>query len=136
MKTLHKLLIGSAAMLCANLAGAQATDTSTMPATTTMPATSTMPAMPATQVMPAATMPSTAPTSNVSNDPFVQKRMMDKAAKDEYKAKKQASKAEYKEEKRAAKSELKAEKRESKAELKQELATQPKKTDLPYEQGK
>jgi hypothetical protein len=58
----------------------------------------------------AATMPAT-----TSNDPLVQKRMEDKAAKKEYKA-----------QKKAAKRELKQEKKESKAELQQQLQAEPK----------
>ena len=52
--------------------------------------------------------------ATTSNDPFVQKRMEDKAAKQEYKAQKKAAKKEYKQEKK-----------QSRAELKQDLATQP-----------
>lgn len=62
------------------------------------------------QSAPAATMPAT-----TSNDPLVQKRMEDKAAKKEYKA-----------QKKAAKRELKQEKKQSKAELQQELQANPK----------
>ena len=145
MKTLHKLLIGSALIVSANLAGAQATNTATMPGSppgpvnsTTMPAAG-MPAMgaptadmPATTSGTSATAPGSATTgtSATSPDPFVQKRNTDKAAKTDYREKKAASKAEYKEEKRAAKSELKAEKRDAKQERNMQLSTQPK-TDLP-----
>jgi flagellar biosynthesis GTPase FlhF len=62
------------------------------------------------QALPAVTMPAT-----TSNDPLVQKRMEDKAAKKEYKATK-----------KAAKRELKQEKKQSKAELQQQLQAEPK----------
>ena len=117
MKTLHKLLIGSALIIAANLASAQATNTATMPGSPAGPATT-------------ATMPATAPTSATSPDPYVQKRNADKAAKTEYNEKKAASKAEHKEEKRAAKSELKAEKRDAAKERATQLSTTPK-TGMP-----
>lgn len=61
-----------------------------------------------------ATMP-TAPATT-SNDPFVQKRVEDKAAKKEYKKEKKAAKKDYKQSKK-----------QTKADLKQDLAAHPAK---------
>lgn len=55
-------------------------------------------------------------SATTSSDPFVQKRMEDKAAKKEYKANKKAAKSEYKQEKK-----------QSNAQLKQDLANTPAK---------
>jgi len=102
MATLRTILAGTAVMVFANLATAQTTDKAATPAT------------PASPSAPAAA--SSNPATQGSNDPFVQKRIADKAAKDEYKQRKKAAKRQYKENKAAAKSELKAEKKESAAE--------------------
>ncbi|MFT4172505.1 MAG: hypothetical protein QM639_08105 [Rhodocyclaceae bacterium] len=53
-----------------------------------------------------------------ATDPYVQRRVENKAAKDEYKAKKAEAKAEYKEDVGGAKRELKAEKKQNLEELK------------------
>lgn len=56
--------------------------------------------------------------SNATSDPYVQRRVDNKAAKDEYNAKKDAAKGEYKQQVDAAKGELKAEKKQNMDELK------------------
>ena len=63
-------------------------------------------------------------TAATSNDPYVQKREADSAAKKEYKMRKKMAKAEYKEEKSEAKSDMKGEKRMSARERKAALAAE------------
>lgn len=99
MITLRTILAGTAVMVFANLAVAQTAG----------------PATPATPASPAA---SSAPATQAASDPFVQKRIEDKAARDEYKQRKKIAKQQYRQNKAAAKAELKAEKKESAAERK------------------
>jgi hypothetical protein len=71
-------------------------------------------ALAAVLATPFASYGQTAPAT----DPYVQRRVENKAAKEEYKAKKADAKAEYKQEVGAAKSDLKAEKKQNLEELK------------------
>jgi hypothetical protein len=100
--TLREMIGASALALLASAACAQDSGSS-----------ATTQSRPMQDAPPAAAMPAPATTSN---DPYVKKRMEDKAAKKEYKA-----------EKKAAKSDYKQEKQQSKAKLKQDLSAQPAK---------
>ncbi|WP_296223484.1 hypothetical protein [Ralstonia sp. UBA689] len=71
-----------------------------------------------------------------STDPLVQKRIDDKAANDEYKARKAGAKATYKAEKKAAKANRKAEKKEASVKRKEAMATQGGMTQAPDSEGK
>ncbi|CAJ0814029.1 hypothetical protein [Ralstonia flaminis] len=71
-----------------------------------------------------------------SSDPLVQKRIDDKAANDEYKARKSEAKAAYKEEKKAAKSNRKAEKKEATAKRKEAMSEQGGPAQTPVSEGK
>jgi len=73
-----------------------------------------------------ASAPAAAPTTQTSNDPFVEKRNADKAAKEEYKARRKAAKEQSKTEKKAAKQELKEKRHEAAEKRKEELSNQPK----------
>jgi hypothetical protein len=107
--------------------GAQATGTP-VPATSAAPATPAAPASAATPVGAASTDAASTAGGTVaastatpqSNDPYVQKRIAGKEAKDEYKARKQAAKAE----KIAAKQELKEAKKEAKEERNEQLRSE------------
>jgi hypothetical protein len=105
MMTLRTLLTGAAVLAFAQAAIAQNAGTTIAPAT---PAASGM------------------PPAQTSNDPFVQKRIDDKAAKDEYKMRKKIAKKEYNADKKAAKGEMKTEKREATQERNEQLMNQPK----------
>lgn len=67
--------------------------------------------------VPAFAQTATAP-SNATSDPYVQRRVENKAAKDEYNAKKDAAKGEYKQQVDSAKTQLKTEKKQNMDELK------------------
>ena len=92
---------------------------------------------PGTIVVPAAQAPSNpndpAYTDqsrlNQTNDPFVKKRIAQKAAKTEYKADKKAAKEEYKADKKTAKEEYKAEKMDAKETRKSEVQNMPAQVD-------
>lgn len=105
MMKLRKLLIASAVLAFTHVALAQSAGTT---GTTAEPAATGM------------------PPAQTSNDPFVQKRMTDKAAKDEYKKRKKAARKEYKANKKAAKADEKAEKRDATQERNEQLTNQPK----------
>lgn len=69
-------------------------------------------------------------------DPLVQKRIDDKAANDEYKARKSGAKATYKAEKKAAKSNRKAERKEAIVKRKETMETHGNATQTPDSEGK
>ncbi|AXV75787.1 MULTISPECIES: hypothetical protein [Ralstonia solanacearum species complex] len=104
-----KTTLALAATLAASVAFAQMTPTpKTSPETTGT-----------VQVAPEGQGPVTS-----SSDPLVQKRIEDKAARDEYKARKAEAKAGYKDEMKAAKSVRKAEKQEASTKRKEEMVRQ------------
>ena len=76
-----------------------------------------------------------APAASAS-DPLVQKRIDDKAASDEYKARKSDAKAAYKDEKKAAKANRKAEKKEARAKRKEAMKEQGGEAQTPDTEGK
>jgi len=94
--TLREMIGASALALLASTAYAQNQDSSS----------STMANPDQAQTAPPASATMPAPATN-SNDPYVKKRMEDKAAKKEYKAEKKAAKSDYKQEKKQAKTKLK-----------------------------
>lgn len=148
MMKLPKLLLAATLCLGTNLALAQSVSTTTSAdvpngaavtgVTVATPPTSGMNAPAAASATGAVTVatpvstPLAAPSvtsgtaASASTDPYVQKRVEDGAAKDEYKAKKSIAKEEYKEEKAEAKSAMKAEKRQSARERRAALAVQKK----------
>ena len=81
------------------------------------------------------TAPQDGPATS-SSDPLVQKRIDDKAASDEYKARKADAKAAYKEEKKAAKANRKAEKKEARAKRKEAMSEQGGPAQTPNSEGK
>lgn len=70
-----------------------------------------------------------------SSDPLVQKRIEDKAASDEYKARKSDAKAAYKDEKKAAKANRKAERKAARAERKEAMKEQGGPAQTPNTEG-
>ncbi len=121
-KTPFRTTLALAAALAASAAFAQMTPA---PKTSPPETTGTMQAAPSGQA-PAAS----------STDPLVEKRIEDKAANDEYKARKSDAKAEYKEEKKAAKSIRKAEKKEASAKRKEAMKEQGGMAKAPDTEGK
>ncbi|KHK53397.1 signal peptide protein [Ralstonia sp. A12] len=71
-----------------------------------------------------------------SSDPLVQKRIEDKAAHDEYKARKSAAKSAYKSEVKGAKINRKIEKKEARAERKEKMMEQGGPAQTPVSEGK
>jgi hypothetical protein len=106
MTKLRELLFASAALAFAHIAVAQGAGNAPAPAGG-----------------PASTSAAdvSAPVQT-STDPLVQKRIADKAAKDEYKMRKKIAR----QEKKAAKADMKAEKREARRERNERLANEPK----------
>lgn len=135
---LHKLTVALLTVAFTHIATAQSIDSSgasgvqatgtAAPATSAAPATPAAPASAATPIGAASTDAASmaagtgSPLASTpqSNDPYVQKRIADKEAKDEYKARKQAVKAE----KKAAKQELKEAKKEAKEERNEQLRSE------------
>lgn len=97
---LREIIGASALALLTSAAGAQSLTANSSTSPSGLAAGVTMPALSAAE----------------SNDPIVQKRMEDKAARKEYKAEKKAAKNNYKQDKKHAK-----------AKLKQDMAAQPAK---------
>ena len=129
MMNLSKIIVLTAALAAANMSFAQ-TSAVGAKATADIPAASvsatTGASVTAPSVMPAPVVSGTAAASvnagtTMSNDPYVQKREADHAAKKDFKMRKKMAKAEYKEEKAEAKSDLKGEKRMSSRERKAAL---------------
>lgn len=70
-----------------------------------------------------------------SNDPLVQKRIEDAAAKKAYKAEKKSAKKAYKMKKKVAKKDYKEEKQDNKATMKQDMANEPAKPGVMGQPG-
>lgn len=137
MIKLRTVLAGSAAILFANMANAQ-----TMGATSDTGASSSMSAeMPMSSGASATADMSATTTTDQSrmqfyNDPFVQKRAADKAAKAEYKMRKHDAKREYKDEKAQAKADLREAKKEAREERKEAMSDPSSQQPAIYSPGK
>lgn len=115
-----KTALAMAAALAASAAFAQMT-----PAPKTMPETTGT-----VQAAPEGQGPVTS-----SNDPLIQKRIENKAARDEYKARKTAAKSAYKSEVKGAKLDRKLEKKDAAAEAKEKMMEQGGPAQMPSTKG-
>ena len=134
MMNLSKIMLLTAALAAANVSFAQTSSVGTkaivdVPAasvTATTGASVTTPSVMPTPVVSGTAAASISAATSTSNDPYVQKREADRAAKKDFKMRKKMAKAEYKEEKAEAKSDLKGEKRMSSRERKAALEADKK----------
>jgi len=102
----------------------------------TLAASATLAQMSPTPQTPPQTVPAAQGAVASPTDPLVQKRSDDKAANDEYKARKSDAKAAYKEEKKAAKSNRKTEKKEASAKRNEAMKAQGATAQAPDTEGK